>query len=226
MTDNCPTGWESGIDATITDDCYPSNVDVTCFPNQMLVSFPADAVFRDASRLYASDVQLVAGFASSSCSISFSSDRFYLSGSYDDCGFQVTHENDELVFSHSISGIHSTDLATDGIYASEVLSFPVTCRYADSSSISNVALVGYNPFNGALDQQHAAFAFELDAFTDAARQAPVTQANKVDLGKRIYNSIRPTAPLSSLLDYHIVECAAFEGLAPSLFVHVLLFNAC
>ena len=147
--EHCPSGWQTGIDKTVTDgknihfhqlycilisDCYPDDVQVTCFPNQMLVSFPANAVFRDADRLF-QDVQLNAGFVNSNCQIGMSSDKFYLSGSYDDCGFTATHEDGQLIFTHEITGIQSNSLITDNIFTSEVLAFPVSCSYADSRSV-------------------------------------------------------------------------------------------
>jgi len=211
-TEYCPSGWQTGIDSSVTDDCYPDDVRITCFPNQMLVSFPANAVYRDADRLF-QGVQLNAGFVNSNCQITMSTDKFYLSGSYDDCGFTATHENGQLIFSHEITGIQSNNLITDNIYTSEVLSFPVSCSYADSSSISNLAFVGYNPIRGSVDKYEGDFNFELKAYKDPGRLQLITSQSGIDLGEIVYNSIRPVGPLANSIDYQITECTAFEQIA-------------
>ena len=84
------------------------------------------------------DLALVAGFSGTNCQIEMdtSQDRFFLSGSFDDCGFVASHEEGELVFSNEVSGQFSSSMETDGIFTSEVLSFPVSCRFADTRNRS------------------------------------------------------------------------------------------
>ena len=84
------------------------------------------------------DLALVAGFSGTNCQIEMdtSQDRFFLSGSFDDCGFVASHEEGELVFSNEVSGQFSSSMEIDGIFTSEVLSFPVSCRFADTRNRS------------------------------------------------------------------------------------------
>ena len=54
-----------------------------------------------------------------------------LSGSYDGCGFTVTHSEGIIKFEQEITGISNEGLIIDGIYVSAPLSFPVECSFPD-----------------------------------------------------------------------------------------------
>ena len=79
-----------------------------------------------------------------------------------------------------------------------------------SSSISNLAFVGYNPIRGSLDKHEVDFNFELKAYKDSARLQLITSQSGIDLGEVVYNSIRPIAPLPNSVDYQITSCTAYE----------------
>ena len=66
----------------------------------------------------------------SDCSAELTSDGFTISSTYDDCGFQATHENGVLTFSNKVVS-DQADNNFGLILGRGTFSFDVSCKFAD-----------------------------------------------------------------------------------------------
>ena len=118
-------------------------------------------------------------FTDNNCNAVETENGFTLDSTFENCGFEATHENGVVTFSNTITG---DNVANNGdgptLYMGSSVSFTVSCQFFDQSSISSQVELEGADFSGdgpeiTGDNQPQTIDFSLVAYTDAARTGKV-----------------------------------------------------